>query len=233
MEPSFAQKGMVKGRITDKDSKEAIPFASVVLENKGIQEAGTTADRNGEFIIKANPSVYTLKVAYVGYKVFRQDSVKVRKNDTTVVNIVLTPTTTMLREVKVLDYSVPLFSKDMSTSGGTVTSEEIISMRSPSLESTSTGKRAGGKMITPGVGILTAGEINDFSKWDLWEDIKSKDLKTWQDYWEMAPTGRFTFQVITKRGKPVVDAIVSLQSAKGYSSSRSREAVSIKARNTS
>jgi len=32
---AFAQQGAIKGKIFDKDTKEPIPFANIVLENKG------------------------------------------------------------------------------------------------------------------------------------------------------------------------------------------------------
>ncbi len=59
-------------------------------------------------------------------------------------------------------------------------------------------------------GQLTAGEIHDFSKWDLWTDIDKTDLSNYQDRWKLYPDSRITFQLINEKGAPVVDQTVYL-----------------------
>ena len=44
--------GTLKGRITDFDTKESLPFASVILFLNGNQVAGTNTDFDGEYTIK-------------------------------------------------------------------------------------------------------------------------------------------------------------------------------------
>ena len=62
-------------------------------------------------------------------------------------------------------------------------------------------------------GQLTAAELNDFSKWDLWKDIQKKDLHRFQEMWEISPVLRYAVQVKTEDEKPVVDATVLLKSS--------------------
>ena len=51
--------GTLKGRVTDFDSKDALPFASVVLFLNGNQVAGTNTDFDGEYTIKPiQPGTY-------------------------------------------------------------------------------------------------------------------------------------------------------------------------------
>ncbi len=59
-------------------------------------------------------------------------------------------------------------------------------------------------------GILTAGEIHDFSKWEMWQDISSTALSSWEEYWDVKMKDRFTLQLMNEEGKPVIDAEVSL-----------------------
>lgn len=59
-------------------------------------------------------------------------------------------------------------------------------------------------------GILTAGEIHDFSKWKLWQDIAKNDLKTYRTQWQFEPKERYTVQIKTHEGKPIVDCKVEL-----------------------
>jgi 5-hydroxyisourate hydrolase-like protein (transthyretin family) len=63
-------------------------------------------------------------------------------------------------------------------------------------------------------GVLTAGKIHDFSKWKLWEDIAPNDLKEWRDTWKIKPENRYTLQVSTGKGSPIVDAMVQLMNSK-------------------
>ncbi len=64
-------------------------------------------------------------------------------------------------------------------------------------------------------GLLTAGELHDFSKWELWKDIASKDLKQWSAFWNIKPTQRFTVQLINKNDYPIIDATVELKNKLG------------------
>jgi hypothetical protein len=61
-------------------------------------------------------------------------------------------------------------------------------------------------------GLLTASEINDFSKWNLWEDIAENDLKKYQENWQLYPLLRYSVQLVTKNDLPVIDALVELRS---------------------
>lgn len=63
--------------------------------------------------------------------------------------------------------------------------------------------------------VLTAGEINDFSKWEMWQDIVAQDLNKYKASWEISPQNRFTVQLTNDNGFPVVDAQVDLISESG------------------
>lgn len=68
----------------------------------------------------------------------------------------------------------------------------------------------------PRSGALTAGEVNDFSKWEMWQDLKKEELANYAASWNIAPAGRYSLQLNTASGLPIVDAIVRLmQKAKG------------------
>jgi len=59
-------------------------------------------------------------------------------------------------------------------------------------------------------GKLTAGEINDFSKWDLWNDLTEGELNSYQSAWKIAPKNRFSVQVVNENRQPIANAQVSL-----------------------
>jgi len=60
-------------------------------------------------------------------------------------------------------------------------------------------------------GRLTAGEIHDFSKWELWNDLSENELSKYKDAWSVYPKERYVIQAVTEQGFPVVDAVVELK----------------------
>ncbi len=131
--------GTLKGKIIDKGTKEPISFANVVVEVGGVQIGGSTSDFDGNFTIKPiPPGKVDLKASYVGYKPFMYRGIYVSPDKITFQNLELEASTTTLNEIEVVDYKVPLISKDQTTSGGTVTSEEISKMANKSASAVAT-----------------------------------------------------------------------------------------------
>ena len=64
-------------------------------------------------------------------------------------------------------------------------------------------------------GSLTAGEVNDFRKWDMWTDIAKDELSQYIGTWGINPTKRYTVQLTSLDNKPVSDAVVNLISQTG------------------
>lgn len=58
--------------------------------------------------------------------------------------------------------------------------------------------------------LLTSGEINDFSKWELWKDISNDELNYYKRSWELSPQNRYSVQVLDSNQHPVIDAKVKL-----------------------
>jgi outer membrane receptor protein involved in Fe transport len=134
----FAQtgSGALKGKITDKDTKEAIPFASVVIEQGGKQFGGVNSDLDGNYTIKPLPAgKYDVKAVYVGYKPLMIDKVVINNDQITFLDIQMEKTSQTLKEFVVKDYEVPLISKDQTATGGTMTSDEMSKMPGRSAES--------------------------------------------------------------------------------------------------
>lgn len=126
--------GHVKGKITDKATKEAIPFANVSLEQKGKTVAGTTTDIDGNYFFgKIAPGLYNLNVSYVGYAPHKMARVRVDSATLTVANISLAQAVE-LKSFEVIEYKVPLIDADRTSSGGTITREDIQKMPGRSAE---------------------------------------------------------------------------------------------------
>ena len=209
---AFSQKGTVTGRVTDKTTHEAIPGSSVTLLRRGIQYKETLTDTGGNFTITPDTSLYDLKITYVGYRPYLLKNIRVETGKTLTYTIEMKESPVMLSEVEVVDYKAPLISKDVAFSSATVTSEDIVKIDGESSVSDASFIPRFAESL-PGEGILTAGEINDFSKWNLWEDLSFNALNQWQKHWQITPEDRFTFQVINNNGKPVVDALIRISSS--------------------
>lgn len=61
----FAQVTLVKGKVTDAETNESIPFANVVFKNSTL---GTITDINGYFSIQTSESSNSIVVSFVGYQ---------------------------------------------------------------------------------------------------------------------------------------------------------------------
>ncbi len=60
-------------------------------------------------------------------------------------------------------------------------------------------------------GTLTAVEINDFSKWSLWEDLSKGELNSFIRYWGILPKHRFSVLVTNESKSPLTDIKVILK----------------------
>ena len=63
-------------------------------------------------------------------------------------------------------------------------------------------------------GLLTAGEVNDFAKWQLWERYL-QSTEAYQKTWGLVPRQRYTIQVMNMDGYPVVNYPVQIKDDKG------------------
>ena len=59
-------------------------------------------------------------------------------------------------------------------------------------------------------GKLTAGEVNDFTKWYFWPSVLDGSHKEYIENWKITPRHRYTVQVRTKHGFPIASRAVSL-----------------------
>ena len=121
--------GTLQGKVVDDlKPKEGIPFANVILEQNGAQKSGTTTDINGAYKFGAvPPGKYDVKVSYVGYNTREIKGVLVTADKSNFLDIRMTSGVD-LSVIDVVDYEVPLISKDETSTGGTVTREEIAAL---------------------------------------------------------------------------------------------------------
>ena len=88
----------VQGRVTDGNTKSAIPGATIVVANT---TTGATTDANGDYTVSLTPGSYTLRVSFVGYETLSLP-VTVTAGETVLANASLKEGASSLNEVVVV-----------------------------------------------------------------------------------------------------------------------------------
>ncbi len=128
----------LKGQVTDAETGESVPFANIAVRKDGVLVSGCTSDIDGMYLIKPiKPGYYDVSVSFVGYDEFVK-SVYVSSDKITFEDFEIIQSRVSLEEVVVMDYKVPLVSKDKTTTGATLTANEISTMSSRSASAVAT-----------------------------------------------------------------------------------------------
>jgi len=92
----------VRGTITDKDSKQAIPFANILLKDSN-PPIGTTSDENGKFTLSdVSIGKQTLILSFLGYETFTLPNINVTAGKEVVLEINLVESFAALDEVVIV-----------------------------------------------------------------------------------------------------------------------------------
>ncbi len=124
---SFAQTA-VQGKVQDKETGEALPFATVTLTKNGVFITGTDTDFDGNYSISGlEPGTYDVEASYVGYTASRQVGVVVKAGKANKLDFGLSEGE-VIEGIEIVEYRVPLVEQDNTTQGKTVTAESIRSL---------------------------------------------------------------------------------------------------------
>ena len=121
----IAQSNCLSGIVIDDDDKEPFPFAAVQLFHNGKFVVGALTDLDGKFQLCPLPKSGTVdvQVDYTGYPSTKMTNIPV---DTSYVELKMSSAGGVNLDVVVIKgYKIPLTRQDRTTSGQTVTSEQI------------------------------------------------------------------------------------------------------------
>lgn len=93
---TYAQQGIITGRVTDASNNKPIPFATIVIQGK---DAGAYTDDNGIYTITLPIGLYNIICSSVGYKSKTITEVEVKQSKPATINITLEPANTELQNV--------------------------------------------------------------------------------------------------------------------------------------
>lgn len=114
---------VLKGKVTD-DAGEALIGASVKVLKGTEFVRGAVTDYNGEYRVPVDPGIYNVEVSYPGFKTARTTGVRVIVNTINTCDVKM-ESGTVLSEVVVTDYKIPIIEQDVLQSGQTLTSDQI------------------------------------------------------------------------------------------------------------
>lgn len=187
------------------------PLIGVSVLVKGTT-TGTVTDLDGCFSLLWSSDSASLSVLYTGYETLE---VKVSAKER--LSITMKVSAEILEEVVVIGYGRTA-KRDLSSAirraDAPAGSDDYIPVVSPDTYEITYESAAASSdgAASPGIaaGQLTAGETNDFGKWELWTDISKEDLSEFRDIWELYPDHRYATQVTFPNGRPAVDVPVQL-----------------------
>jgi hypothetical protein len=211
----------ISGNVNSSGSKTHLAYGNVDIYKGAKLVATVLTDREGNFMVKLDTGTYRCVIQYAGHEKVEQ-TIKVTKDEKADFALKIDATS------KYKAVSTATLSE--SGSAPPITSAEYKKSTPKKYSSPAYGGVGVGYVDTysgdyrssgiaefdemPSVngksGVLTAGEINDFSKWTLWKDIVKKDLNTHSQFWQMAIKGRYTLQLTSQNGLPLADAQVKL-----------------------
>lgn len=209
--------GVLKGKVTD--GKEPIPYANIVVLKDGKINIGAQTDFDGYYTIKPiSPGKYEVKASCMGYQTTTITGVQIDSNKITFLDIKMNSSAMDLESVEVL-YERPLIEKDVSSvkirgdrSADVVTYVDGVKVSEGKKgKSEKRGGKEGVAQTDPKLAhLLTAGEVNDFTKWVLWNDISKNELAEYAKLWNILPQRRFCVQLTNEAANPVSEAKVRL-----------------------
>lgn len=162
--------GTLKGKVTDFDSGEPLPFASVVMFLNGNQVSGTNTNFDGEYTIKpVSPGTYDVLLSFVGYQPKKITGVRINANKIHFVNAEISAGV-LVQAAEVVEYSVPLIDADGGASGGTVSREDIDKL--PGRSATSIATTVAGASTAGTGGEISIRGARTSSTWIYIDGIK-------------------------------------------------------------
>ncbi|MCB0533761.1 MAG: carboxypeptidase regulatory-like domain-containing protein [Lewinellaceae bacterium] len=119
----IAQSTVLTGKVTD-DQGEALIGATIKVLSGSDFVRGTITDFNGDYRVQLDPGNYDVEVSYTGYQTQKLTGVRVLVNTINSVDYSMV-SSNVLGEVTVSAFKVPLIEQDKTSTGQTLTSEQI------------------------------------------------------------------------------------------------------------
>jgi len=116
----------LQGKVTEDATGEPVLFGTVALYKGGVLITGTETDFDGNYFFSdIDPGTYDVEVSYVGLQKQRITGVVAKAGKVTPLNFKMKEEGELIDVIEVVGYKVPLIEMDNTTSGATLTAENI------------------------------------------------------------------------------------------------------------
>jgi len=123
----------LEGKVSDAATGEAILFGTVALYKNDVLITGVDTDLDGNYFFSdVDPGTYDVEASYIGYTPQKQVNVLVKAGRTNRLDFAISEGV-LMDAVEIVEYKVPLIEIDNTTSGATVTAEDIRSLPTKSI----------------------------------------------------------------------------------------------------
>ncbi len=186
----------LKGNVNSSDMVNlSLGFANVNVYKNGVLVANVLTDESGNFNVKLDTGVYECEIIYAGYSKTKKE-IRVTKDEKA--DFAMTEDkTSKFSAMEMRSYAAPAARTNVNLTNAVVATNMW-------------GEETGKKADTAAYGKLTAGEINDFAKWNMWTDLTDGELKASEKYWNFAPEYRYVLQITDQDGLPLTNARAEL-----------------------
>lgn len=224
----------ISGNMNSEASKESLRYGNVDIYKGDKLVASVLTDKLGNFAVALDTGTYVCVMNYAGYSPIKKE-IKVTGDEVAEFKMKEDPSAPKraskaedgdylrkeMHEIESVAVTASTSTKKMhlispkasrsdaygAARSGTVPKGRVMAL--PPGEVAASGYDYNGIAASR---QLTAGEINDFSKWKMWQDLSKGELATHQKTWGISPSGRYTVMLQSESGIPIVDAIVQLLS---------------------
>jgi outer membrane receptor protein involved in Fe transport len=118
----LAQDGKLRGKVTDRETGDALIGANVQIEGTNM---GAATDVNGEYVIlSVPPAIYTVKVTYIGYTPTTVSNIRVNSNITTTYDFKLASSAVQIQAVEIVAER-PLIQRNTTNTIRVTQQEEV------------------------------------------------------------------------------------------------------------
>ena len=136
---AWAQQGTISGTVTDAQTGDPLPGATVQIPETG---AGAATASDGQFSLRVAEGQYEVRVSFIGYQTVTRD-VNVNSGSTTEIRIQLQPSQAELEEVVVTALGAERDRDELGASQSTIDAEEIAASAEESVTKALSAKAAG------------------------------------------------------------------------------------------
>jgi hypothetical protein len=226
----------LSGKVSTEGAARKLGYANVDIYKNGKLVANVLTDAEGNFTVKLDTGVYQCEINYAGYEKVTKE-IRVTKDekadfglakDTKSKYVAIATdasaadSTVTMRSEKIVERrsykmmesraysSAPAYSSGTFSSGSDISYSGHTSLREMKSVAITSSWGKSIKNDSASSGKLTAGEINDFSKWNMWTDLTKGELSYFRSTWYFAPTDRYMVQLTDQHGLPLANAKVEL-----------------------